>query len=358
MTFSIRNFFRWWFTGLLYLFPASIRKIITFVPDRVTLEFRDKEITLKHFHSGNPEANKANTFLFGDEAEKTRIRRWLKEHHDQETITILLVPENRVLHKHLSLPSATVDDIRRILGFEMDRKTPFSAEDVHFDHVITEHDQDARRIQVDLFIAIKNRIDVFVDTVRSWEIEPDIITTKKLLDGPYDINLLPPEERLRQNSHTDRLAPVLTIAAFLLFITAFYSPLIQQVKILEELEDKVTKDHAAAMEVQALKKEKETILEESLFLTEKEGSRIAAIDVIDELTKIIPDDTWVNRLIIRNNELQIYGESAAASSLIEGMESSSYFSDTQFRSPVTQNNVTKKDKFHISAAIAEEDSSS
>jgi general secretion pathway protein L len=357
MTFSIRNFFRWWFTGLLYLFPASIRKIITFVPDRITLEFNGKEVTLRHFRSGSPETNRADTFLFEDEAEKTRIRRWLNGHHDQETITILLVPENKVLVRPLTLPSATGDDIRQVLGFEMDRKTPFTAEDVYFDHAITGHDQDARRIHVDLLIAMKNQIDEIVDTVRSWDIGPDIITTKKLLHGPNDINLLPPEERRGQNGQADHLTPVIAIIAFLLFIAAFYSPLIQQTKILEELENKVTKDHDTVVAVQALKKEKETILEESFFLTEKKGARIATIDVIDELTKIMPDDTWINRFNIRNNELQIYGESTAASSLIEVMESSGYFSDTHFRSPVTQNNVTKKDKFHISATLVEEGSS-
>jgi len=57
------------------------------------------------------------------------------------------------------------------------------------------------------------------------------------------------------------------------------------------------------------------------------------------------------QLVIKNEELQIQGESSNASSLIQIVESSGRFSGAQFRSPVTQNNVSGKDKFHLSAKL-------
>ena len=76
------------------------------------------------------------------------------------------------------------------------------------------------------------------------------------------------------------------------------------------------------------------------------------IDSINELTRILPDDTWLNRLVIRNNKMEIQGESTAATAIIEIVENSSYFRDVQFRSPVTRNNATGKDKFNVSANLA------
>ena len=79
--------------------------------------------------------------------------------------------------------------------------------------------------------------------------------------------------------------------------------------------------------------------------------------MINELTQLLPDNTWLSRLIIRNGELQIHGESDAAISIIQLLEDSSMFNDAQFRSPLTQNSITRKDKFHVSAMIKKENAS-
>jgi len=94
---------------------------------------------------------------------------------------------------------------------------------------------------------------------------------------------------------------------------------------------------------------KEKLLEQSHFLENKRINEMSSIKLIDEVTQIIPDDTWLTRFVLKSGELQLQGESSNASSLIQTLESSNYFTDVQFRSPVTQNKISKKDKFHLSA---------
>ncbi|MCK5256878.1 MAG: hypothetical protein KAQ81_12685, partial [Deltaproteobacteria bacterium] len=41
------------------------------------------------------------------------------------------IPGNKVIFKRLSLPSPTEENLKEVLGFEMDRYTPFTLEDVY-----------------------------------------------------------------------------------------------------------------------------------------------------------------------------------------------------------------------------------
>ncbi|MDP6674940.1 MAG: PilN domain-containing protein, partial [Gammaproteobacteria bacterium] len=90
-----------------------------------------------------------------------------------------------------------------------------------------------------------------------------------------------------------------------------------------------------------------------------ESSRLAILkqkqpgvmQVLDELTRILPDNTWVSRLEIHQPRVSIRGESSNAADLSTLIESSALFSNTQFDSPVTRNTVTGQEKFAISVNI-------
>ncbi len=64
-----------------------------------------------------------------------------------------------------------------------------------------------------------------------------------------------------------------------------------------------------------------------------------------------PDDTWLNRIDIRGNEIQIQGESSTAEMLISLVDSSPLFQNPQFRSPVTQVPRSERERFHLSAEL-------
>ena len=71
--------------------------------------------------------------------------------------------------------------------------------------------------------------------------------------------------------------------------------------------------------------------------------------LLDEMTRIVPDGTWVSQLDIKGIEVQVQGQSPAAASLIGLLEDSESFSNPQFRSPVTQIPRSDLERFHLSA---------
>ena len=76
------------------------------------------------------------------------------------------------------------------------------------------------------------------------------------------------------------------------------------------------------------------------------------VDVLRELTGLIPDQTWVQQMELRHGKLQIRGESSQATALLERLETSEMFSGVGFRSPLVQVPAKDLERFHISADLA------
>ena len=61
--------------------------------------------------------------------------------------------------------------------------------------------------------------------------------------------------------------------------------------------------------------------------------------------------------MINGNEVQVYGESDAATAIIQLLENSDTLVNAQFKAPITKNNATGKDRFQASANIKNRDNS-
>ena len=84
----------------------------------------------------------------------------------------------------------------------------------------------------------------------------------------------------------------------------------------------------------------------------KKSTRLV-LELIDELTRLLPDDTWITRLEMNGSEVHIQGQSPAAAALIPLLESSDSLQNARFRSPVTQQPLSDTERFHLSAEIQE-----
>ncbi|MCY4337998.1 MAG: PilN domain-containing protein [Gammaproteobacteria bacterium] len=69
------------------------------------------------------------------------------------------------------------------------------------------------------------------------------------------------------------------------------------------------------------------------------------------LTRSLPDHTSVQQIILRTDEIQLQGESAAAASLIGLIEASDYFEQVEFRAPLTKNAHDGRERFHLAARL-------
>ena len=69
--------------------------------------------------------------------------------------------------------------------------------------------------------------------------------------------------------------------------------------------------------------------------------------VLDELTRRLPDETWLASLQIDGHDVRLTGYAPVAASLIGLLDASEYFGTPSFQSPVTQDARSGKQRFSL-----------
>ena len=87
------------------------------------------------------------------------------------------------------------------------------------------------------------------------------------------------------------------------------------------------------------------------MLARRKHNSQASVIVLEELSRILPDNTYVTTLHIDGSTLQITGVTQDAPSLIGLMEQSQHFSRATFFAPTTHAASDPGDRFHIEAKL-------
>jgi general secretion pathway protein L len=272
--------------------------------------------------------------------------------------SIVRIPGKYALQRTLTLPSDAEENLENVLGFEMDRLTPFSRDEVYFDFSVTSRDRSKRTIDLDFTVARKETVDSMVDSLAARGVRPTVLTVsdKPFVPQPKRetecVNNLLPHERRALPSRQTRFVPlILAVTAALLAATAMALPFVQRDRMLQALDSVVDDVRSAAIAAEETRDEIESVTRHGLFLASKRAELPSVVQMLDEITRVLPDDTVLMRFEVSGTRLRIQGESASASSLISLIEGANFFHRASFASPVTKNPRTNKDRFTLEAEL-------
>jgi general secretion pathway protein L len=342
----LREFWAWWSSELFELLPGNMQKAIAQRQQKLYVEVVDDELLMS---LGNHAAQQEVLRLPVDsaDAEDADIPREVQQ-------TIVLLPDDKVLSRHISLPVAAEENLGEVLAFEMDLHTPFTASQVYYDYTILGRDTERQTLTVDLVFAPRDAVDLLVEKARSLGLQTDVVTCRRRDNNNLQpVNLLPQEMRRARRFNVKNLNLALTVLLAVLLVAAISIPIVQKNRAIEEIEAQVQAAAAEAREGSDLRQNLEKMADASRFLIEKKATKTLVVELIDEVSRLLPDHTWISRLDLTNAELQLQGQSSASASLIATIESSPRFENARFRSPVVQIAGSDKDRFHISADIVE-----
>jgi general secretion pathway protein L len=74
--------------------------------------------------------------------------------------------------------------------------------------------------------------------------------------------------------------------------------------------------------------------------------------LLEETTRILPDDTWLVRYQFGESKLTLEGRSSSATSLVNQLSASAWLADIQFQAPVTRDPSTGADRFRLGARVS------
>lgn len=264
-------------------------------------------------------------------------------------VTIELAAEH-VFKRIINLPASTEERLTDVLQFEMDRFTPFAGKQVYFAHRVIGRDAENKQITVQLLIARRSLVDRLLEVLDNCDLEISAVTAAAGA-GVDGWNLLPKEMRAG-NGLRRRLLPLsLGAACVVLLIASLALPLVAQQQTIRAIESEIAERRPIAQEVAQTRDEIAALAGEQGFFAAKRAELPTMIQLMDEVARLIPDNTWLVRLEVRGSKLRIQGESDSASSLLALLEASDLIENATFSSPVTKNPRTSKDRFALEAGI-------
>ena len=348
----IPRFFSWWGTELLACLPERWRKLIAGSNEALLVEQDAEEFVVSRERERHTVELGRIARNLGAEAQVAEFRRLQASIQNPALRTIFCIPESSTLTRNLSLPAAAEDNLRQVLGFEMDRQTPFKADQVYFDSRIVARDSASRSLRVELIVLPKALLDPQLASIGGGAIDFDAVDVRSRTDGDgarRGINLLPVEKRARRRDMRLPLNLGLAVAAVLLLLFNMSESLSNRQIAVETMQAEVDKAAAAAREVGGFKKSLQDSIDGANFLSEKKRKGVLTIALLNDLTGRLNDDTYLERLSVERNQIQIQGQSKEAASLINVLGDSPFLGNPKLEGQIQPDPRTGKDRFTISA---------
>ncbi len=252
----------------------------------------------------------------------------------------------RFLFRSLELPARAADFLDGIVRAQIDRLTPWSASEAVFGcSAPVAHGSESITTEI---AAVPRRLAVgYVEAVSGFH--PSAIAIVTEASGGGRIKVF--EQRSRGAIDPVRLSRTLqavlalaAVAAVVGSVAAGY--LADSLSAQEsELERQITQRRAALRGSDGGERSPLALLERRKYETP------ASVIVLESLSRLLPDHTYVTELHLSGNKLQIGGITRDAPSLIPLIEQSQHFTRATFYAPTTRSSSDPGERFHIEAQV-------
>jgi general secretion pathway protein L len=262
------------------------------------------------------------------------------------------VPGSLALSTRPSLPLAAEENLREVLGFEMDRLTPFRSSDVFFAFDVVARDRVKQLIQVQLAVVRRSLVDPLLAGLEQWS-----LNAAAYVPGPgrgiergeaVCLDFTPASFRQRSASALNAVLGVVVVA---LAAYAVYLPVKAQREYRLSLDQALLDARLEAAQAIKVREQLDLGAAAGRTVADAKAARPSAVEVLETVTRLLPDHTHLFRLELRGDSLSIQGSSQAASSLIALLDGSEWLTNVQFASPVTRDPSSGGERFHISARL-------
>ena len=365
---GLPRFWRWWVGELAPLLPAASRVAIRRRFARPVVELAEDEAVFWRPDFGDGRTRLAvveRVSLIADSAAvlaacRAAVARLAANASGGIAApkVVIALSARKVLRKQLSLPAAVEENLAQTLAYDLDRHTPFRPEQVYFDAVVVARDTAKKMLRVDWAAALRTVVDDARKQVEDWGAVP-IAVVPGPPGVPTRLNLIPDIARPRplQLRRWQVWAPLAAVAAFA--FAAVFVPLAQKRQYAIALNVLNAEAAQQAQAADAVRRQLEAMQSDYNYILAKKYTYPSAVHVLDEVTRALPDDTWLTQFELKTGgrgketqrDLYLRGESDNAGKLIALLEDSKLVEQAAPRSPTTKIQGGTGEIFDLSARL-------
>ncbi len=153
---------------------------------------------------------------------------------------------------------------------------------------------------------------------------------------PIKVNLLPAEKRVRRSNFILIPTYVLIGVNLILGLMMLLNKPVQERYFSQQLSREISRLEPEVKKIRSVEQEVANLQRRIDLLSDFRRSNKLVLEALNELSKILPHDTFIFDLNLKNSEVEISGNSQSSTSLPQILDNSSYFQDAEFIAPITK----------------------
>ncbi|WP_313220007.1 PilN domain-containing protein [Stenotrophomonas sp.] len=262
-----------------------------------------------------------------------------------------LLPAGSVLRRPLRLPAAAAERLRDVVGFEIDRQTPFDASQVSYD-VRELGALPDRQLQVELVVIPRVQLEQWAQQAGPWAQAVAGVDAVDATGQPLDVNLLPVAQRQPYRDPMARWNWLLAVGAVVLLALAGHQLIDNRQAAADQLREQVDAAARDARRVAAERQQLQSLVEGAAFLEGKRAEHASTVEIWNELTRLLPDGTYLEKMSIEGTTLQLIGLSREASQLVPLLQDSPLWRKVNLTGVLQADGATSgRDRFTLTAEL-------
>ena len=286
-----------------------------------------------------------------DDAVLLEQLRELLDHNAGNVPRWLVVDVGQTLRPVISVPASAEARLREVMLHEIDRQTPFSHDQVSFEPRILSRDAQTRQLRVELVVLPRARLDAvlaLLGPLANGLAGVDVVDANGARLG---VNLLPlagRSARLDRSRNVNRWLALITVAALL---GAMWMTLSNRSAELEATSARVDAANVKAREVRILRNSLKGSADAANFLARLSARQPTTLEVLADMTKRIPDTTYLEKIAINDGNIVLIGQSQRAADLVGLLQGSTLFKTPTLTGSVQTDPRTGKERFTLTAVV-------
>jgi general secretion pathway protein L len=340
---GLLDFLAWWRDELRGLMPERARRLLGGEQPHVVLAQVESgfQVLQATAGPGGPVMPRADALM------------GLAELARKGTPIGIRLPLGLCFTRTVELPGAARKDLRRILDFELERATPFKQRDVYTAHTVEGQADAAGKLRVRQLVAKRELVAPLVAEVRRAGMDVAFVDCWSGQPGSgLGIDFLAASAPDGSGAGRFVTAPrALAALAVLLLVSAVLLMLSRYESALGEIQARIAQTRIEAAAVRQVLERSDAAVADLGRLQKLKREHIPAIQVLEELTRLLPDTVWLSDFRLEGDTLDISGLAKSGAALPPLFERSTIFADAVLTAPLTLDPREDKERFSLRVRI-------
>jgi general secretion pathway protein L len=268
----------------------------------------------------------------------------------------LVIGERNGFRRDVALPLTVEPRLDQVLLYELDRLTPLKPSDLYYDFRVKRRDNANGVCIVEVVAAPKSRVNAMIAEVesRGGNVGRLLLSANDVDNG---IDMMRASSKPYENAAKNNwLTPLLLAICAALVASIIVYPIFKKRQYVIALQPAETSARAEAETATVIQRQLEKQVSDYNFLLKRKHSLPITVQVLEDIGKRLPDDTWAQSFEIKPQpnakirEVIVQGETGSGAKLLQLVQESPLLKDPTLKAAMTRV-APNAERFHFAGEL-------